>query len=422
DWKICLENGNSLIFEDNFFNRFKNDLEYLSSENIPQNIEYICNQFAPEDNTPILFGSKNLYIDNNEIRCGMDIFASSFFMLVRWEEYVNKKRDKHDRFVAKESVAFKNNFLHRPIVNEYIEMLKNMMLYLDKSLKFKQHDSKFFVSCDVDEPFDPTVKNIQILIRTCVGDLIKRKSFSICINRIKRYIFNKIGNYKYDENYTFDWYMDICEKAKLKASFYFIPYNLEPGNGSYSLNDKKIQELIVKIYKRGHEIGVHGSYQTYLDKEKAKAQKNMLENILKEVNICQNIAGNRQHYLRWDSSATPSVLEYCNFDYDTTGGYADVCGFRYGICYEFSMFDFIDRKKLKLKQRPLVVMECTVMDEQYMNIKNTNDVSAAILALKNKCFKYNGNFSLLWHNSRLRTVLEKDIFKQIVLNISPNNC
>lgn len=413
-WKICLENDNMIIFKDAFFCKFQRDLEYLSLENIPIYLEYIKNQFVPEDDIPVLFGSSNLYISDNQIECGIDVFASSFFMLARWEEYVNRKRDKHDRFLAKESLAFKHDFLYRPIVNEYIEMLKNMMLYLDKSLKFKQHHSKFFISCDVDEPFDHTVKNLQILAKTCAGDLIKRKSFCECAKRIRRYIFNKIGNYQYDENYTFDWYMDICEKAKLQASFYFIPCNVEPGNGNYSLRDKSIQELMAKIYKRGHEIGVHGSYQTYLDKEKAYMQKKELENVLQEMNISQNAIGNRQHYLRWDSSVTPAVLEYSNFDYDSTGVYPDVVGFRYGVCYEFSMFDFINRKKLKLKQRPLVVMECTVMDEQYMNIKNINDVSAVILALKNKCFKYNGNFSLLWHNSRLRTVLEKDIFKQMI--------
>lgn len=416
DWKLCLENGSFIVFEDSFFIKFKNTLDYLLFENIPIDIEYTCNQFIPEVDIPIIFGSKKLHVGHNEIRCGIDIFASSFFMLARWEEHVNRKRDKHDRFLAKESLAFKHNFLYRPIVNEYIEMLKNMMLYLDKSLKFKQHHSKFFISCDVDEPFDHTVKNLQILARTCAGDLIKRKSFYECAKRIRRYIFNKIGNYQYDENYTFDWYMDICEKAKLQASFYFIPCNIEPGNGNYSLCDKSIQELMAKIYKRGHEIGVHGSYQTYLDKEKAYMQKKELENVLKEMNISQNVIGNRQHYLRWDSSVTPAVLEYSNFDYDSTGAYPDVVGFRYGVCYEFSMFDFINRKKLKLKQRPLIVMECSVIDEQYMHIINTNDIIDTIKGLKIKCFKYDGFFSMLWHNNNLKTLKNKSIFRDIVLN------
>lgn len=65
----------------------------------------------------IIYGEDKLIIDRNSktIVCGIDIFASSFFMLTRWEEYVNKKRDNHNRFPASESLAYKFGFLNRPI-------------------------------------------------------------------------------------------------------------------------------------------------------------------------------------------------------------------------------------------------------------------------------------------------------------------
>ena len=34
--------------------------------------------------------------------------------------------------------------------------------------------------------------------------------------------------------------------------------------------------------------------------------------------------------------------------------------------------------------------------------------------LKQKCFKYNGNFSLLWHNSHFKTKDDKKMFEDIV--------
>ena len=136
DWEIELENGNKLIFEDHFFNKFPNDLEYLKLENIPNTIKHQLktkNQYIPENDIPIIYGSNKLETSNQKpktITCGIDIFASSFFMLTRWEEYVNKNRDNHDRFPVYESLAFKNKFLGRPIVNEYVEMLKNILLEL----------------------------------------------------------------------------------------------------------------------------------------------------------------------------------------------------------------------------------------------------------------------------------------------------
>lgn len=384
DWTIELENQKVLTIKDTFFNKYPKDLEYLKLENIPKKIEEL------------------------------DIFAANFFMLTRWEEYVNKNRDSHDRFPANESLAYKQSFLDRPVVNEYLEELKKMLLELDSNLKFKIQNSKTYISCDVDQPYDCTVENIQNLIRVGAGDVLKRKSVKELAKRVRRYIFNKLGNYKYDENYTFDWYMNVCEKTGVKAAFYFIPTSKEVQNGCYELQDKKIQNLLKYIDSRGHEIGVHGSYQTYKDKEKAKLQKNMLDDTLSSLGTSQEVAGNRQHYLRWDSSVTPSILEYAGFKYDTTGSYADRPGFRYGVCYEFSMFDFLNRKKLSLKQQPLIVMECTIIDNMYMGLGYSEEALQVIKDLKQKCFKYNGNFSLLWHNSHFKTRDDKKMFEGVI--------
>lgn len=384
DWIIELKNKKALTLKDTFFSNYPTDLEYLKLENIPSKIEEL------------------------------DIFAASFFMLTRWEEYVNKARDTHDRFPATESLAYKKGFLDRPIVNEYVEELKKLFLELDDSLVFKTHSSKLFVSCDVDQPYDCTVANLKNLIRVGVGDILKRKSIKEFVKRVRRYVFNKFGNYKYDENYTFDWYMDVCEKAGVKAAFYFIPTSVEKQNGCYELKDKKIQNLLKYIDSRGHEIGVHGSYQTYQDKEKANLQKNMLDSTLSSLGIYQKVVGNRQHYLRWDSSLTPKVLEYAGFEYDTTGSYADIHGFRYGVCYEFSMFCFLQRKKINIKQRPLTVMECTVIDNSYMGLGYNDDSLKVMKDLKQKCFKYNGNYSLLWHNSHFKNSEDKKMFEEIV--------
>jgi len=413
-WYICLENDKKLIIEDHFFNQYPKDLAYLHVENLPLHVKYIVNSFTHEKDIPVIYGTSICKVDEKCIQCGIDIFASSFFMLTRWEEYVNKKRDEHDRFPGVESLAYKQDFLNRPVVNEYTQMLKNMLLSLDKALVFKKHTPKTYISCDIDQPFDCTVETIPRLLRACGGDIIKRKSIKQLLKRIRRFVFNNLGNYKYDKNYTFDWYMDRCENKEKKVAFYFIAENNEVNNGCYSLNDRKIQKLIKHIDNRGHEIGIHGSYQTYQDNEKAKKQKNILENILKSLSIAQKIIGNRQHYLRWDSAITPSILEYVGIEYDTTGSYADQPGFRYGVCYDFSMFDFLHRHKLNLKQCPLIVMECSVIDEQYLGLGYSDKALNLILDLKSKCYYYEGNFVLLWHNSHLKTQEDKEFFQEIL--------
>jgi hypothetical protein len=308
-----------------------------------------------EPTVPILFGKpyqsdyKGVVRNGNHLHLNLDIFGSAFFLLSRYEELITKDRDNYDRFPASASVAFKSGFLDRPLVDEYSEILWQCIIQVFPNLNRKHHVAQTFVSCDVDQPYDCTVETVKKLLKPCIGDLIKRKSPLEMLKRINRYVFNKLGIYKFDRNYTFDWYMDVCEKAGLKAAFYFIPTSKEPQNGCYEITDKKVIKLMQKIDARGHEIGVHGSYQTYQDMSRMAQQKILFEKALNQAGINQKIRGNRQHYLRWDSSVTPDYLDAVGFDYDTTGSYADRAGFRFGTSQEFSMWGWQSQAKLKLK-------------------------------------------------------------------------
>ncbi len=365
-----------------------------------------------EPSIPILFGSPGLVKNNNNIHLNLDIFGSAFFMLSRYEELVSNKRDNHDRFPAKDSVSYKANFLNRPIIDEYSEIIWECMSQLWPDLERKHYQHEIHLSCDVDEPFDCTVETVSSLLKTCAGDLIKRKSLFEMLKRMNRYIYNKIGNYKFDRNYTFDFYMNLCDEMGLKAVFYFIPSSKEPINGCYEITDKKIINLLKKIHNRGHEIGIHGSYQTFQDREKILKQKNIFENNMRKIGIKQKIKGNRQHYLRWDSSVTPDYLDEAGFEYDATGSYADHPGFRYGTSKVFSMWGWLNQKKLNLKQRPLIVMECSVAN--YMNLGYSEEALGVMQDLKNNCQIVNGKFSLLWHNSELYNKNQVNIFKKIL--------
>lgn len=151
-WSVTLNNGNRLLFKDAFFSQHTDELSYLSESHLPQKIDYAVNQFLVEEDIPVLYGSTSCVIKRGQIDCGIDIFASSFFMLTRWEEHVNKRRDKHNRFSAKDSIAYKNNFLHRPIVNEYVEMLWNMLQHLGYEGKRKKRKYELMATHDVDVP------------------------------------------------------------------------------------------------------------------------------------------------------------------------------------------------------------------------------------------------------------------------------
>ena len=199
-YDIELTNGNRLIFEDHFFNNFPQNMEYLKLKNIPSTINYQSktkNKYILENDIPIIYGTSNLKFQTSNFKtltCAIDIFASSFFMLTRWEEYVNKNKDTHNRFPATESLSHKQGFLDRPIVNEYVEMLKNMLLELGLDQKPKTRNHQLYLTHDVDELY--MWKNWKHVAKVALGDIVKRRDLGLAYERFSEYFLIKRNKIK----------------------------------------------------------------------------------------------------------------------------------------------------------------------------------------------------------------------------------
>ncbi len=393
DWTIEFDNS-ILTFADKFFNKHKEDLSYLKFENLPKKVSYVSNGFIVEENIPVLYGNDKLEIKKNEIYCGIDIFASSFFMLTRWEEYVNPNRDNHNRFPAIESIALKNNFLDRPIVNEYIEMLWNMLVYLGYSKIRKERQFSFMTTHDVDIP--KQYKSFGRVVRMIGGEILKRKNikkaflifYDACLVTFKM---------KKDPFNTFDWLMDVSEEVGIKSYFFFMGHGITDYDNHYKSSDKFIKKLVRRIKQRGHNIGMHPTYDAYNNDVQFK-----LEKIELEKNIKKQMRFGREHYLRFEVPTTWQIWEDSGMEWDSTCSYADKEGFRCGVCYDYSVFNILTRKQLSLKEKPLIVMEGSFTTYQ-PNIE-PKEMERKILALKNKVRKFQGVFVFLWHNSSFNTV------------------
>ena len=393
NYHIDLNNGNTLIIEDNFFNKFPVDLEYLQEKNIPDKIEFIDNEFLPEKNLPLIYGSEKLIKKSKSIICGIDIFASSFFMLTRWEEYINKTRDNHNRFPAYESAAGKFDFLNRPVVNEYTEFLYTMLKHL--GLAEKRMNRKFSVKLTHDVDVLRRYKSTLSVFRETAGDILKRKVPVTGLNKLIEFAKIKTGISK-DPFDTFDYLMTLSEKYNQKSYFFFMAGGETKHDNNYKIDDLLTKKIIKNIKERGHQIGFHPSYNTYND---AKQFKRELEALKQTTN--QDIKFGRQHFLRFEVPTTWQQWEDCGLEWDSTLSYADKEGFRCGTCYTFSVFNILTRKKLKLKEKPLIVMEGSFITYQ-PNI-NSEKMLNNINELISKTKKYKGEFVFLWHNSSFNT-------------------
>lgn len=368
-----------------------------------------------EDPLPVLFGRPKIEIASQEIRCGIDILGTVFFMLSRFEEIVSPERDAHNRFPATASLAWKAGFLYHPIVDEYVDVLWTMMKRLWPGLTRRRRQGQVKVSCDVDQPFDRIGSNPFTLLRVLRHELLVKPRPAIAARRTANFLATPFGSLRFDPFHTFDWYMDLCERHDRRAAFYFIAdHSAGAIDGTYDIDEPRILALMQRIRERGHEIGMHGSYNSYDDRDQIKKERKRLAAACENAGIGSSINGNRQHYLRWDASQTPEYLDEAGFGYDTTGAFADRPGFRYGTSHPFPMWSWQRMAPLALQQVPLVLMECSVIAERYLGLGHTPDALELMLGLKDAAMRHGGDFTMLWHNSHFLTGADRAFFERLL--------
>jgi hypothetical protein len=411
--------GMSLHLPDTFFSRAKD--KWLGDDTLPaQPLRHwrIASSGLDldlgEPRVPVLFGDAGFAVHGaGKATLSLDVFGSAFFMLSRYEEAVSTQRDNHDRFPARASVAYREAFLDRPLVDEYVEILWAAMLRLWPRLERKLRRCRTLVTCDVDHPCHPSVRSISRLVKRTAAEAIRKRSLAAAIRPLRNYLGSRRGNLRNDPYYyTVDWMMDVNERAGNRVAFYFIPEITDTVlDDTCLITDAAVKAMLRRIARRGHEIGIHPGYHTYKNEENIISGVNRLRRVLDQERIPQRIGGGRQHYLRW-STRTPAIWQRAGLEYDSTLGFADHAGFRCGTCHEYPMFDVHNRKRLKLRQRPLICMERSVID--YMGYGYTDRALETMKNLKNAAKRFNGDFVLLWHNSGFESDGAREMYCEVI--------
>lgn len=343
-----------------------------------------------------------------------DILGLTFWMLTRLEEIGRNVLDKHHRFRAISSHAYQHNYLERPIIDEWLIILGQVINRVWPNIELKHHEFSIKVSHDVDRPSMYGFQPWSTIGRMMAGHLIKRRDIKAFFTAPYVKVSTRNNLRLADPYNTFDWLMDVSEANNIKSGFYFICGGNHYNDPDYEPDHPVIRNLMRRIHERGHEIGLHPSYDTFQRPELIKQESERLKRICAEESIEQKYWGGRMHYLRWEQPLTMRALAEAGMNYDSTLGYADRPGFRCGTCYEYPAFDPVSQQQLSLRIRPLVVMECTVIDMVYLGLGITDAAEEKMMQLKSSCQKVSGNFVILWHNSYFKNAHLKNIYNNIL--------
>ena len=118
-----------------------------------------------------------------------------------------------------------------------------------------------------------------------------------------------------------------------------------------------VAEMIREIDGQGWEIGLHPSWHAFNDVDELKRQKDAIEKALGH-----EIVSIRQHYLHYDIRVTPAVHAKAGFKYDSTLGFNDNVGFRFGTCYPYHLYDLKAEKQLPITEIPLIIQDGAMLN------------------------------------------------------------
>jgi hypothetical protein len=318
----------------------------------------------------------------DHVECTCDLPLSILLTLSRWEETLNEERDSHGRFASSQSVASRDGFLHRPIVDEYGFAFEQALAFIYPSWQASRRDLRVKLSHDADH----------IGIPFGWKQVLRHTTHYRNPNNSCRELWSLFSGAPPTELRAVQDIAQLSIQRKLDASVYWMASARGDWDSGYDPRLPAVRSVIQWLDDNEIENGFQAGYSTFRAPEKLRREVTALREVLGNRPL-----GGRQHYLRW-SPETWIHWETSGLSYDSTVGYADRIGFRAGTCVPYHPWLFALNRPAELLEIPLLVMDGTLV--VYMKLGEEESIRQ-VQDLLNRCRAVGGVFTLVWHNNHL---------------------
>ncbi|MDD1669985.1 MAG: polysaccharide deacetylase family protein [Methanomicrobiales archaeon] len=319
------------------------------------------------------------------IHIGLDIFRETGHLLSGHLERVWKGPDE----------ALKRSIVELPIVDQLEGLLFRWILIGCQRMKIPLvtqplwPDDRPYAVClthDVDE----VRKTYQWLTHPL--KLLRRLDGRGLYLQVLSFVDKISGKEPY---WTFDTVMKMEEEFGVRSSFFFLQETAKVrisdmgtwrhSGRRYAWDKPPVDALIRDLGASGWDIGLHGSFQSYLDASLLDRERKALERVTKN-RVCTI----RQHNLNLRIPDTWLHQERSGLVCDTTLGFNEMIGFRWGTCFPFWPFHQDEGRSLKIVEVPLIIEDIALF--------NLPDPQGGWMKPLNAVRECGGVLTLLWHH------------------------
>ncbi len=342
-------------------------------------------------------GEKCKFFVTSHDPADFDIFAGVFYLISRYEEYLPHAKDMYGRYAHENSIAYKEDFLHLPIVNIWIEDFKQQLLQRFPELIFQPKFFSFTLTYDIDIAWSYKEKG---LMRN-IGGFIKSPT-------VERVAVLFAGNKDPYDSYEF--MDDLHVKYNLKPLYFFLVAQKKGVYDKNILPTNAAMQQLIQQHALKYNIGLHPSWQSYSNEAELKEERNTLENISgKTIQI------SRQHYIKLALPHTYQNLLNTGIKADYSMGYGSINGFRASTSSPFFWYDLSAEKITSLRIHPFCFMDANCFYEQKLTVKESAD---ELMNYYQVCKRLNAPLITIFHNNFLGTGKEfegwKDLYTQFI--------
>jgi len=332
-----------------------------------------------------------------------DIFAATFYLLSRYEEYLPHTKDKYGRYAHENSLAFNEGFLQLPLVNIWVKDFALKLVEHFSTFTFQPSTFNFLPTYDIDMAYKYKHKG---LLRN-VGGFIKSPS----LERIQ-----VLSGAEKDPFDSYAWLDELHQQNNLTPVYFFL---VPEKNGKYDKNilpNKDAMWRLVKRHAKKYPIGIHPSWQSGDTPRLLKTEIEQLNAMAQCGNLWQTKS--RQHYIRFNLPEGYQKLINNGITDEYSMGYGSINGFRASVASSFYWYDIKNEKQTDLRIHPFCFMEANSFYEQHFSAEQAYDELVQYYKI---CKDVGGTLITIWHNNFLGTDKKfagwKDMYEKFVRNV-----
>lgn len=324
-----------------------------------------------------------------------DIFSASFYMISRYEEYLPHVKDEMGRFMASESLAFKEGFLQQPVVDIWAYIFKNKLLEAFPEMIFPEKKLIVHPVIEAAQPFAYKQKGI---FRSVVG-----YANSLLHGKFRNIIARSqvILGVKRDPLDTFKWIVNKATRSKFNLTVFFLLGNSLVFDESMNTHRQKFK-MLIKYISDYKEVGLIFSFSSLNDYEMLKSEKRRMEEITNrslESSINSEFLVNLPDIYRH--------LVELEVKRDFTMVFRDTVGFRAGTCTPFLFYDLDYEIKTPLVVHP------AAMTTLAFQTKYASDIEKVVGNILNAVENVNGTFTIIFSNKDFSSAESNKVWRYI---------